>query len=393
MACNKSWFRATALAFFWTATSIFSLNLSAQTLPTPRSLKASEQPSKKAESFKDKLTQSARPSEKHSVLAETSSKPKTEPNSKLKTTETDGTASGGGGVGNEILFESTFESIRNSILKWVRGSAPYVLRLPLEMSPEKYRELMLRYLINPERKPEFEVVVEMVTTHEESTTSDPERQAIIDGVLKTCRGFISLKDRQPHILCNMERFFAEPTPSKYALVHHEFASLAGIEINVGPKSDYRVSKQVPNYLGSELRDESSTYGLILKSTHVNQINGIRCQEVSCKNWTSIEHQADPCSKEGASSRLPWSDLNARDVMFFDHIMTDKFSTDTDSGGMTRISPLSTGYGGPSQVYRFKTSELEVLLPGKSIRGQYESYLAGPDGVVSSLVLELSCQAY
>lgn len=73
----------------------------------------------------------------------------------------------------------------------------------------------------------------------------------MDGKPKVCKGFISEHDGRPYINCSREKFEALTLPEQYQQIHHEFASLAGLERNIGADSDYSISKQIMSYLDKE----------------------------------------------------------------------------------------------------------------------------------------------
>ncbi len=101
------------------------------------------------------------------------------------------------------------------------------------------------------------VTVTFITTQQEIATTDPELKVNVKNKPKTCRGFRSVKDKQLHILCNLERFESLSQSKKYRqarkyrIVHHEYAGLVGIEKNNGAHSDYYYSKQITGKLKEE----------------------------------------------------------------------------------------------------------------------------------------------
>lgn len=154
-------------------------------------------------------------------------------------------AGGESGGGGDAVTEMRIDEIRADILKWIDEGGGYELKLPADISIEVYRAAMSRFL---ER---HAVVIGAVTTAEENATSDPELKVIVADQPKTCRGFVSVKDQRPHILCNVERFTATPESKQYSLIHHEYAGLARLEQNLGASSDYSISNQITDYLVSE----------------------------------------------------------------------------------------------------------------------------------------------
>lgn len=153
-----------------------------------------------------------------------------------------GGMSGGGGDAQEIRLDE----IRVDILRWLDGGGAAGLQLPQGMTRESYERRMHEVLTA------HHVMVGFITSAQEAIQTDPELRVDVLGQPKTCRGFVSQRDGRPHILCNTERFQSESESSKYQLVHHEYAGLAGVEQNRGASSDYRISRQLTDFLRSEM---------------------------------------------------------------------------------------------------------------------------------------------
>ncbi|MNL27592.1 hypothetical protein D3C87_1491910 [compost metagenome] len=66
---------------------------------------------------------------------------------------------------------------------------------------------------------------------------------------KTCKNFFEA-DGTASILCNENRFMSTPGSEQYTLVHHEYAGLAGFEMNRGEDSNYQISNQIMRNLAS-----------------------------------------------------------------------------------------------------------------------------------------------
>jgi hypothetical protein len=161
--------------------------------------------------------------------------------SKSSAIERMGGANGGGGDATEIGVDA----IRANILKWIEtGRSVRLKQYPAGVNNAIYVQRM-SIVLAPHA-----VVVSFVTTAQEATTTDPEQKVKVNGNAKSCRGFISVRDKRPHILCNVERY-PKTGDEQYKLVHHEFAGLAGVEKNVGPSSDYTISKQITDNLISK----------------------------------------------------------------------------------------------------------------------------------------------
>lgn len=146
-----------------------------------------------------------------------------------------GNSSGGGGDERE----ERVNSIRADIVKWINDGGSNGLILPTTMTLKEYNESMLEILANKK------VIVSFV---ENDNSQDEELRVVVDGIPKTCRGFISKKDSKKHILCNIPRFDNTSESGQYRLIHHEYAGLAGAESNENAASDYSISSQITNYL-------------------------------------------------------------------------------------------------------------------------------------------------
>lgn len=145
-----------------------------------------------------------------------------------------GSMDGGGGDANE----ERVDEIRADILKWINKGGAKNLKLT-SITYDKYLEEMTE-ILEPQK-----VIVGFV---ELDDPNNEELQVTVSGSPKTCRGFYSKLDNQPHILCNISRFSTLNGPQQYKLIHHEYAGLVGVEKNFGAASDYNVSSQITEYL-------------------------------------------------------------------------------------------------------------------------------------------------
>ncbi|MGK5084953.1 hypothetical protein WDW37_16820 [Bdellovibrionota bacterium FG-1] len=158
----------------------------------------------------------------------------------------EGGTSGGGGNTGEIPVDE----IRADILKWVSEGGAQGLKLPARTSYDEYRSSMTRFLL-PHSVVLTAVTSEQEKEEERKPNPDPELIVKVEGQPKTCRGFVSIRDNRPHMLCNSDRFKATSPSEQYRLVHHEYAGLAGVEQNMGASSDYEISNQITDYLVPE----------------------------------------------------------------------------------------------------------------------------------------------
>lgn len=132
-----------------------------------------------------------------------------------------GSRVGGGGDGLELEVES----IRSDLYTWISTGGSRWIQFPTEMTQMFYEIKMIEVLNDKNVKIEF------ITDN-----------IVVDGSKKTCQNMIT--GDQKKIICNIQRFSNLSFDDKYRLIHHEFASLVGVENNLGSISDYRFSKQV-----------------------------------------------------------------------------------------------------------------------------------------------------
>ena len=138
-----------------------------------------------------------------------------------------GVGAGGGGS----ICDDRIKIIRDDLEQWLKNPQTDLSSLVLEhgMALDQYRTQMLS----------------AIASAQVSCTDD---KVEIGNDEKTCKGFVQ-SDGTRHIECNTHDFLEETSDSdQYRLIHHEFAGLAGIEINNGSDSDYSVSNQITEYL-------------------------------------------------------------------------------------------------------------------------------------------------
>lgn len=158
----------------------------------------------------------------------------TKPIKRLALTE-GGDKAGGGGEPMEI----DIDMIRGDLVAWINAGGARDLRLPGRVSYAEYTQAM-RQILTPHT-----VVLTFV---DKDSNADPELSVKVAGQEKTCRGFISRNDARPHILCHRGRYKTASEGERYQLIHHEYAGLAQVELNIGASSDYSISKQISDYL-------------------------------------------------------------------------------------------------------------------------------------------------
>jgi len=218
--------------------------------------------------------------------------------------------SGGGGDTKEIPVDD----IREEILKWINDGGGKDLIFSHGITYDDYSLKMKEVL------EQHFVVISMV---EKESDTDDELRVSIDGVLKTCRGFLSKKDFRPHIICNLNRFKSSSFSDQYTLIHHEYAGLAGLEDNEGASSDYSISKQLSDYF----------FPKVVLGLSIKKLSKIR------KLATIIKNPAHPGSK------LP-------------------FAYETDTNGVCRAMGYEKGIQGSARPSNEKIDSLLVDEKGE-----------------------------
>lgn len=131
------------------------------------------------------------------------------------------------GNGGDVC-ENKFKIIRDDIRNWINEGGSTGLVLPATVKLSQYNSEML----NKITKAQVSCVDEAVK---------------IRATEKTCINFSEI-DGSLKIVCNRNRFLSATDDDQYVLVHHEYAGLAGFEVNSGVSSDYAISNQLSQYL-------------------------------------------------------------------------------------------------------------------------------------------------
>lgn len=135
------------------------------------------------------------------------------------------------GNGGDIC-ELRFKTVREDIHSWVLNGGAAGLTLPNGLSRDQFNLGMLNAITK-------------------ATTSCTDDVIIVNSAEKTCRNYFNGAG-QPQILCNVKRFLATAEADQYLLVHHEYAGVAGFEINRGAESDYTISSQITGFLENQV---------------------------------------------------------------------------------------------------------------------------------------------
>lgn len=135
------------------------------------------------------------------------------------------------GNGGDIC-EKSFLTVRDDISSWIGKGGSAGLEFPSEISQERYDTGMLQMM----RKASVSCTTEAV---------------LIGAAEKTCKNFED-ENGDTRVLCNVKRFLETSASDQYVLVHHEYAGLAGIEVNAGEESRYSLSKQISGFLENQV---------------------------------------------------------------------------------------------------------------------------------------------
>jgi hypothetical protein len=135
-----------------------------------------------------------------------------------------------GGNGGDIC-EDRIKLVRDDIATWIKKSGSAGLTLPSGISVTDYNSAMSAQM----------------QAAQISCVGEP---VMVGTTEKTCKNFVA-SNGTPQIVCNFDRFNQTAETEQYVLVHHEYAGLAGIEVNIGDSSNYPVSNQISEYLQTE----------------------------------------------------------------------------------------------------------------------------------------------
>lgn len=138
-----------------------------------------------------------------------------------------GTEGGNGGD----MCENRFKLVRDDLFAWIRNGGSAGLALP-----------------------GFDLAIynsEMIAGIERASISCTNDKVLLRGVEKTCKNFVDEVGAE-QILCNADRFLTTDESEQYVLVHHEYAGIAGFEVNGEDGSKYFISNQITGYLENQL---------------------------------------------------------------------------------------------------------------------------------------------
>ena len=136
-------------------------------------------------------------------------------------------------IGNEHgnggdVCEKRFQSVRDDLGSWLFQGGAAGLKLPSALTVDSYKQSMLK----------------QISTAKVSCTDD---KVFVGHAEKTCKNFLA-DDGALMIVCHANRFLNTSESDQYVLVHHEYAGLAGFEVNTDEESNYDISNQITGFL-------------------------------------------------------------------------------------------------------------------------------------------------
>ena len=139
----------------------------------------------------------------------------------------------GGGNGGDSC-ENRIKIIQNDIESWIFRGGANGLELPGGLAIESYSRGILKAI-------------------SKTKVSCPSKKINIGQSEKTCRNFTDDEGEQ-RMECNFDRFYNKTSEEdQYRLIHHEYAGLAGFEVNNGEEeSRYFLSNQLSAFLEDKI---------------------------------------------------------------------------------------------------------------------------------------------
>ena len=143
------------------------------------------------------------------------------------------------------MCENRIRSVRDELSQWLTNGGAAGLRLPANVTHEDYRRTMLNAMST-------------------AKVSCGNVSLFVGRAEKTCKNFTDRRGAL-RIQCNSERFMANSRSNQFILVHHEYAGLAGFEVNNGEVSNYDISNQIiRGLIGVRLNQVSATLRFLAK---------------------------------------------------------------------------------------------------------------------------------
>lgn len=176
----------------------------------------------------------------------------------------------GGSVNNGgDICENRFKNVRNDIAEWIVQGGSASLVLPPNISYGLYNQRMLQQIQN-------------------AKISCIDDKIFVGIAEKTCQNYMAT-DGSMLISCNTNRFMNTSEADQYLLVHHEYAGLAGFEINQDESSNYEISNQLTGYLTDQIVKKLVVRPILNPST--DPFNPGSCQGAAITQSEILSHFA------------------------------------------------------------------------------------------------------
>lgn len=135
------------------------------------------------------------------------------------------------GNGGDVC-ESRILTIRNDISAWMTKNGAAALKLQKGLPLARFN-------------------TGMMSAFTKTSVACVDEKLFVGAAEKTCKNVITLFGKS-FIRCNYSRFMATTETDQYMLIHHEYAGVAGFEVNSGEESDYAISRQITGFLQDEV---------------------------------------------------------------------------------------------------------------------------------------------
>jgi len=167
----------------------------------------------------------------------------------------EGTVGGGGGD----RCEARFKDVAKDLANWIQAGGAKRMHLPAHVDQKTYAKRMLTAIA----KTRITCV----------GPGDKGYPVVVSGSAKECRNYVDARNIS-RILCDRAKFYTdsadpENNPVQYTIVHHEYASLAGLEPPDQDDSNYVLSNQITGFLEDQtikrlvVNPSGSTRGLVI----------------------------------------------------------------------------------------------------------------------------------
>ncbi|MFL5815759.1 MAG: hypothetical protein ACJ763_19480 [Bdellovibrionia bacterium] len=239
-----------------------------------------------------------------------------------------------GGNGGDIC-ENRIKLIREDIDSWIQKGGSSGLRLPAETNLSQYN-------------------AKMRDQASKATVSCTDQDIAVGNSQKTCKNFLD-DAGSPRIVCNFKRFMATPEASQYVLVHHEYAGLAGFEVNNGEESRYEISNQLTKYLQNQVVKKLAVKPVTVRAVPCSSVD-LRKQKVGFVCTTSVGVRFELVEREGLGEVWMGPDQIA---------WTDVLGSETVEGALLACDKIGMVLPAYQNFKRGQSNKFEEVLPNLS----------------------------